>query len=44
MNIPQIIPAEPDGYCEPETGQCVTTDPATADGSTEPEGPPAATD
>jgi hypothetical protein len=27
MSIPQIIPAEVSGYCDLETGECVTVDP-----------------
>ena len=26
MNIPEIIPAEVTGYCDLETGECVTLD------------------
>jgi hypothetical protein len=41
MNIPEIIPAESDGYCDLETGECVTrAEPAdkerVAHGNTEP--------
>jgi hypothetical protein len=31
MNIPEIIPAEVAGYCDIETGECVTVDPVTDD-------------
>jgi hypothetical protein len=26
MNIPEIVPVDADGYCDLETGECVTTD------------------
>jgi hypothetical protein len=29
MNIPEIIEAEVSGYCDLETGECVTVDPVT---------------
>jgi hypothetical protein len=31
MNIPEIIPAEVAGYCDVDTGECVTIDPVTDD-------------
>jgi hypothetical protein len=34
MNIPEIIPAEVSGYCDLETGECVTVDPVTSDDKT----------
>jgi hypothetical protein len=34
MNIPEIIPAEVSGYCDLETGECVTVDPITSDDKT----------
>jgi hypothetical protein len=30
MTIPEIIPAEVSGYCDLETGECVTVDPVTS--------------
>jgi hypothetical protein len=32
MNIPEIIPAEISGYCDLETGECVTVDTVAVDG------------
>jgi hypothetical protein len=43
MSIPEIIPAEVSGYCDLETGECVTVGPADYDGKTESESPPAET-
>jgi hypothetical protein len=34
MNIPEIIPAEVSGYCDLETGECVTAGPVTSDDKT----------
>jgi hypothetical protein len=31
MNIPEIIDAEVSGYCDLETGECITADPITPD-------------
>jgi hypothetical protein len=39
MNIPEIIPAEVCGYCDLETGECVTADPVTSDDETASENP-----
>lgn len=34
MTIPEVIPAEVSGYCDLETGECVTVDPITSDDKT----------
>jgi hypothetical protein len=39
MSIPDIIPVEVSGYCDLETGECVTAGPVASDGKTEPESP-----
>jgi len=39
MRIPDIIPVEVSGYCDVETGECVTAGPVASDGKTEPESP-----
>lgn len=33
MNIPEIISDEVSGYCDLETGECVTVDPTASDGT-----------
>lgn len=39
MTIPDMIPVEVSGYCDLETGECVTAGPVASDGKTEPESP-----
>jgi hypothetical protein len=39
MRIPDIIPVEVSGYCDLETGECVTASPVASDGKTEPQSP-----
>ncbi|WP_211841721.1 hypothetical protein [Rudaeicoccus suwonensis] len=34
INITEIIPAELSGYCDVETGECITTETGTPDGTT----------
>jgi hypothetical protein len=34
MSIPEVIPAEVSGYCDLETGACVTAGPVTSDDKT----------
>jgi hypothetical protein len=41
MSTPEIIPVEVSGYCDLETGECVTAGPVASDGATESESPPA---
>jgi hypothetical protein len=41
MSTLHIIPVEVSGYCDLETGECVTADPVAADGTTESESQPA---
>ena len=36
MKVPEIIPAEISGYCDVETGQCITVEEATSDGRRQP--------
>jgi hypothetical protein len=37
MSTPEIIPAEVSGYCDLETGECVTAGPVASDGTSESE-------
>jgi hypothetical protein len=40
VSTPEIIPAEVSGYCDLETGECVTARPVASDGKTESESLP----